>query len=408
MKILHISTNDIVGGAGIFSRRLVKEQRNQEVESNLLVRNKISNLNYVKQLKTFKLKHKIFKKLKYLFSKMLLREFSTHFSTGLFSDIKKETIVECKTDIIHLHWFLNSFLSLNTLKNTNKPIVLTLHDSWALTGGCHLPIRCDKFSKNCSFCPLFKHNLSMFFCEYLWRIKKRFFEEVTLHIVCPSNWIYNLAKNSSITKNSFLYHIQNGIDRNIYFPKTDIEKKSLFRFDPNKKKIAIGAFNLSLDKNKGFDLVIKILSQFSKLNSTNEYLIIFYGDIKISNYIESIKFECKVYDTIYDEYIISDLYNSIDLLILPSRLENLSNSIAESLSCGTPVVTFDVGGNSELITHNENGYLVDPYNVEDFSEGMTNILERFTNCHRYSLINEKFDIKFVTKKYISLYKNILE
>lgn len=52
------------------------------------------------------------------------------------------------------------------------------------------------------------------------------------------------------------------------------------------------------------------------------------------------------------------LYNKVDFFICPSSEDNLPNTILESISCGTPVLAFNIGGISDLIQHKENGFLI--------------------------------------------------
>ena len=44
--------------------------------------------------------------------------------------------------MVHLHWINNGFLRIEDIGKINKPVVWSLHDSWAFTGGCHLPYNC--------------------------------------------------------------------------------------------------------------------------------------------------------------------------------------------------------------------------------------------------------------------------
>ena len=83
----------------------------------------------------------------------------------------------------------------------------------------------------------------------------------------------------------------------------------------------------------------------------------------------------------------------------------------ESLSCATPVVAFDIGGNSDMCVHKVNGYLAKPFDCKDFADGIEWVL----NTSKYNelclnsrkkILNE-FDSKIVTKRYIKLYKKIL-
>jgi glycosyltransferase involved in cell wall biosynthesis len=97
-------------------------------------------------------------------------------------------------------------------------------------------------------------------------------------------------------------------------------------------------------------------------------------------------------------------------MIVPSLQENLSNAIMESLACGTPVVAFSIGGNSDLIDHKINGYLANSFDSTDLANGIEWIL----NTENHDMLSKNartkilanFDSKIIANRYISLYKKI--
>jgi glycosyltransferase involved in cell wall biosynthesis len=105
------------------------------------------------------------------------------------------------------------------------------------------------------------------------------------------------------------------------------------------------------------------------------------------------------------------IYNAVGVTVVPSLEENLSNVIMESLACGTPVVAFNIGGNSDLITHKVNGYLAIPSDVKDLAQGIDWVLNNkeelnlSQNC--INKVRKEFDYSIVAKKYTNLYKKIL-
>ena len=112
-----------------------------------------------------------------------------------------------------------------------------------------------------------------------------------------------------------------------------------------------------------------------------------------------------------DEYSLRVAYNAADVTILPSLQENLSNVVVESLSCGTPVVAFNIGGNSDMIDHKCNGYLADITCDVDLSLGIDFILNNnqnkvFNKNSREKVMNF-FEKDKVSNLYKSLYNEIL-
>ena len=84
----------------------------------------------------------------------------------------------------------------------------------------------------------------------------------------------------------------------------------------------------------------------------------------------------------------------------------------ESLFCGTPVVGFTIGGNSDLIEHQITGYLAKPYNATDLAQGIEWVMNA-SNCREISQssrekVLREFDSQVVAKRYIDLYNQIIK
>ena len=162
------------------------------------------------------------------------------------------------------------------------------------------------------------------------------------------------------------------------------------------------------DINKGFDELKKALNKVS--DKTSFELIIFGNTPLRSSSFQG--FQAHYFDHIFDDNHLINLYNSVELILIPSLQENLSNTIMESLACGTPVVAFNIGGNSDMVNHKENGYLAKPYDTKDLADGIEWILESNKYDSLCKNAREKvlthFDSKLVAQKHIDLYQRILE
>jgi len=106
------------------------------------------------------------------------------------------------------------------------------------------------------------------------------------------------------------------------------------------------------------------------------------------------------------------LYSAADISVIPSRQDNLPNTAVESISCGTPVVAFNVTGLNNIVDHRINGYLAKPFDVSDFSNGIDWILSD-ENRHNELCIKARekavtcFDIDIIAKQYADLYESII-
>ena len=135
------------------------------------------------------------------------------------------------------------------------------------------------------------------------------------------------------------------------------------------KNILFGAMLLT-DERKGMDLLIKALDYLPR----EQYLLSVVGeaDRKI---FDGLEFEYHFYGRIDSQERMAEIYNEADVYVIPSRQENLSNSVTEAMACGVPVVAFDVGGMADMIVHRVNGYLAKAFDCKELAEGIMFCIE---------------------------------
>jgi glycosyltransferase involved in cell wall biosynthesis len=161
------------------------------------------------------------------------------------------------------------------------------------------------------------------------------------------------------------------------------------------------------DPRKGYQELTKALLN---LQHKNIELIVFGSSEPKEK--PNFKFKSHYTGHLHDDISLVTLYSACDVMIAPSIQENLSNAIMESLSCGTPVVRFNVGGNNDMIEHQKNGYLAKPFDSNDLAKGIEWVLEDEQRHQKLSLVArekviEKFDSKKIAKQYIELYQTLL-
>ncbi|MBK8494140.1 MAG: glycosyltransferase [Chitinophagaceae bacterium] len=99
-----------------------------------------------------------------------------------------------------------------------------------------------------------------------------------------------------------------------------------------------------------------------------------------------------------DEYSISLVYNASDVFIVPSVADNLPTTVLECLSCGTPVVGFNVGGIPDMISHRENGYLANYKDAADITKGILYCI----NNKIKGEIRSEFQPEVIVQKHLEL------
>ena len=179
-------------------------------------------------------------------------------------------------------------------------------------------------------------------------------------------WLFHLASTSLLFKNKQLIHIPNLCDINIFKPMGKGWAKRLFNLSESKKLILFGAATGGMGNiYKGWEYLQKAILHLS----TSSYEAVIFGEYN-KTVEKQLPIKCNFIGKLYDEYSLSVLYNAADVFVTPSLADNFPNTILESLSCGTPVVAFNVGGIPDLIMHKSNGYLAHYKDCEDLKKGI--------------------------------------
>ncbi len=114
-----------------------------------------------------------------------------------------------------------------------------------------------------------------------------------------------------------------------------------------------------------------------------------------------------------DRRDISAVLASVDVSVLTSRTESLSNVILESMAAGVPVVAARVGGNPELVQDGVTGCLVPSGDDSAFAEAVGKLLDSSDVRFKFgkagqSLAREKFSLHAITRQYEDLYFSVLD
>ena len=413
MKILHLNTYDISGGAARAAYRIHKGLRGIGMDSKMLVQTKLSDDKTVigtesKIKKGFaKLRPTLDSAAKKLFAGVSKTIFSPAWLP--FSDIPSQ-IKSIAPDIVHLHWICGGMLRIEDLTRINKPIIWTLHDMWAFTGGCHYSDDCGRFQQDCGNCPQLNRNTKNDLSRSILRRKKKAWEGLDITVVTPSNWLAECAKNSSLFKGRRIEVIHNGLALNLFNPIDKTIAREIWDLPIDKKLILFGAMSATSDRRKGFDLLYEGLKQLAVKWSDNTELVVF-GSSEPENPPD---FGLPVHylGRLHDDVSLALLYSAADVMVVPSRQEAFGQTASESLPCGTPVVTFGATGLLDIVDHKLNGYLAKPFDTSDLAAGIDWVLSD-ENRHKELCIKARekavacFDIEKVAGQYAELYRKSL-
>jgi len=413
MKILIINTHDISGGAARAAYRLHQALLESGVESRMLVQSKKSADETVIGRKNITIGQKavgmVRPQLDGLPKRIYKHKTKTLFSLawvplgGVISGIEA-----FDPDVVHLHWICDGMMSIEEIGKIKKPIIWSLHDMWAFTGGCHYDEECGKYASRCGSCPVLGSKNEYDLSQRVFSRKQRAFANMdNVTIIGLSRWLADCARNSLLLANKRVVNLPNPIDTKVFAPVSKEKARKALNLPLDKKLILYGAMSATSDPRKGYDELIKALRMMPKDSDTE---IVVFGSAGSDNSLDG--GHKKHYLGNVDEDLLPSLYSAADVMVVPSLQENLSNAIMESLACGTPVIAFAIGGNGDLIDHKLNGYLAEPFISADLAKGISWVLD---SAHPEMLAQnarEKvlrcFDSKVVARQYIELYQSVIK
>jgi len=413
MKVLMLSTSNMHGGAGRAAGRLHRALTGMNVDAHLLVQSysgdKDPSIHGPES--SMERASALFKPtLEALPLLLYPNRNRLFFSANLLPDRIGTKAKALAPDVINLHWVNSGLLGIETVPKLSAPLVWTLHDSWAFTGGCHIPLNCRRYTETCGRCPALGSNSELDLSRWTWRRKAKAWRGVPITVVTPSRWLARCARDSALFRELRVEVIPNGLDLNRIVPAEKKLARRFFGLADDKKYILFGAHESTSDRNKGFQYLAPALRKLAEagLGQTCEVLV-FGADTPHTP--PDLGLRTRYLGYFHDEQMLNQLYSAADVFVAPSMQENLPFTIMEAMACGTPCVAFDVGGIPDLIDHKVNGFLAEPYRAESLAEGMAWVLKGEAEGAQFSRacrakIEKEFDVALCAKRYLELYREL--
>ncbi len=285
MRVLHLSTFDIDSGAARGAYWLHKALCARNVDSSVLVARKSGDDPTIRALRgaPARLMAKVRMRLDQWPLRSLNKTDESFWSVGWLPSGVPRQINALRPDIVHLHWIGNGFMAIDELKQIRCPIVWTLRDMWAFTGGCHYTNGCDHYRGMCGACPQLRSNEQDDFSRTIWARKEAEWRDLNLWVVPISEWLGNCARESSLLRPFPIEVIPNGVNiRRFRAPA-----KSRWRAEQNlpqdARLIAFGAVNATKDPRKGFPQLKDALVNLAKSDRAEDLILVVFGETKPSD-----------------------------------------------------------------------------------------------------------------------------
>lgn len=337
-------------------------------------------------------------------------ELSIHSNLSITSPALINSEEYKNADIIHFHMFHNTKLSLISLLQicTEKKVVMSIHDPWTITGRCVHFGECDKWKTGCNNCS----NLNTLFefkednCNSMWKLKKMIYEQINPEIIVPSQYMYDLIKQSPLTKHFTNVHIiPLGTDLN-KFNNNISQKEARKKFNIPEDNIVL--FLRAQEAFKGTSYVVEALQMLE----TNQKITILTCDEK--NRLGEIKDKYNIidYGRMNNEELIH-AYNACDVFLMPSLGETFGLMAVEAMACSKPVIVFDNTALPSVTFAPECGVLVENKNSQKLMEAIKELIENEDERKKRGALGRKiceenYNIENYNNSLIELYKKIPE
>jgi len=420
LNICLISTNDIAGGAAKAAYRLHKGLMLRGHNSVMLVRNKRSADENVLALSILRGQEQAEEEIFSAIRNELINQNRTGISDTVFSlpypgyDLSNIDSVR-SADVINVHWvnYFQSVESIASLLSLHKPVVWTLHDQWAFTGGCHYSAGCEKYTQWCEQCPQLLDDSDRL-PELVLKNKLKYFGD-SMVVVSPSNWLAGCARKSTLFKNSRVEVIPNGLDIDTFKPTAKAQAKRSLNINSDTTTILFGAVSYA-KKRKGFQ---QLCEAFDFCNKSEKFAeLIQNGKIRVITFgttnplMKQIGIPVASLGYIDSDEKLALIYSAADFLILPSLEENLPNIITESFCCGTPVIAFKTGGIPDVVKHGQTGYLAAAFDTNEMGKYILDLVfspeirKRMSSLVRQQAENH-FSLQVQADRYLQLFGDLL-
>jgi len=419
MKVVHISKNDLAGGAARAAYRLHKGLQRIGHDSAMFVESRASDDPCVAEFqKPMDIPSLVRRGLRQL---RISRDFNRYRQSRpagyeLFSDDRSpyasavhKQMPACQ--VINLHWIpgLIDYQSFFTRVPRSTPIVWTLHDLNPLTGGCHYDLGCGRYADHCGSCPQLGSSDPRDLSYNVWSRKHRFLSMVSpsrLHFVTPSKWLARQVRRSPFLGRFPVCTIPYGLDLEELAPRPRDSVRDLLGIPRDARVLLFVAEDIA-NRRKGFNHLVEALRKCAR--EIPSLLLLSLGQNKPR---VQLPIPCVHVGSINNDRFLSMVYSAADLFAICSMQDNLPNTVLEAMACGIASVGTAVGGIPDMVRDGVNGLTVAATDAGALADAITGLLnnrvrcwEMGANARRIAL--QEYSLELQARRYAELYASIV-
>lgn len=412
MRVLHVSVSDSYGGAAIAAWRIHDAIRRSGVDSRMLVGRKgRADSSVVEQYHGLAGKARL--RLSHMAEDWILRRQHSPnpilHSLGLLPTAAPKAIAVSNPDIVNLHWINQATISIDEIGRLGKPLVWTLHDTWAFSGCEHYDDMAHpgRFTRGYTGDSRAPGHTGWDLDAWNFRRKHRLWQRANITIVTPSRWLGEQSRKSSLFAGRPHHVIPYPIDLDRFRALPKDAARAVLGLDSSRTVLSfLGATN---DPRKGFDLLAEALWALPDAKRA-ELTLLTGGGGMLGNLPPDLSVHAV--GRLNDDIAINAFHAAADMFCAPSREDNLPLTVMEALASGTPVLAFAIGGMPDMVTDSQCGALVSPFDTQALAKAIADrIGDRDGNARAAAAARTQaesiFSPEAVADRYRALYRTVL-
>ncbi len=251
---------------------------------------------------------------------------------------------------------------------------------------------------------------------YFDRIRRIWAQKIIFLFVDYTLTVSYTLKEAFVTRLGFgakkIVPIINGVDTNKFRPNLQIvvEKRKELHFLPD--SIIIGTVG-RLVPVKNYSMMLSAAQEVIRKKKNTKF--IFIGDGPERSLLEQKSRQLGIENDVFFLGMrndIADLLNVLDIFVLTSLSEGLSNTILEAMACAKPVIATAVGDNLHLVDEGKTGYLIPSGDTQRLVSHIIDLMNDSNKLFTMGIAGrkraeEKFSLAKMIREYETLYKTSL-
>ena len=318
-----------------------------------------------------------------------------------------------RPDVVHAHNLHGEYFDLRVLPRLSHevPVVLTLHDSWLLSGHCAHSFDCERWRLGCGVCPDLTIYPSVLYdnTAYNWQRKRDIFQRSRLYISTPSQWLMEKVRQSMLQGQEYRV-IPNGVDLTVFKPGDRMGARARLGL-PSDAAIILLVHNRVRGNIWRDNPTMKAAAQaLAERQDKRNVIFVCLGQDRKPGRIGRAEFRFIPYQV--DTHVVANCYQAADVYLHPARAETWGLVITEALACGTPVVATSVGGIPEQIEEGVTGYLTPPGDAAAMAIRIEQLLCDNALRQRFAVAavesaRSRFNLNRQVNDYLSWYQELI-